>query len=205
MSDAELESAVGIFDALGNLSSLLSFGEFDAVLFRAAPLAEFVDTEVLCAFVTIDAELHVAGAVFFRLHTDADGYVPDFSLPLDRLLSAAEAAGYPTPLVVARSSCPMPEYEGDLWQPDAEAVEALLAAVRKNAVGLYRRARQNQSAPIAAPTPAPSVTTPSMQGLLSELERAREEIARLRSALRHEQDRNRRLQDALLGGRPADR
>ncbi len=205
MSEAELESAVGIFDALGNLSSLLSYGEFDAVLFRAVPLAEFADTEVLCAYVTIDAGLHVAGAVFFRIHTDTDGYVGDFSLPLDRLLAAAEAAGYPKPLVIAHSSCPMPEYEADLWQPGAEAVEGLLAAVRKNAVGLYRRARQNEPPPIAMPAPAPEVTTPSMQGLLSELERAREEIARLRSALRHEQDRNRRLQDALLGGRHADR
>jgi hypothetical protein len=202
VSEAELESAVGIFDALGNLKSLLSFGEFDAVLFRAVPLVELADAEVNCAYVTMDAELNVAGAVFFALRTDADGYVADFSLPLDRLLAAAEAAGYPAPPVVARASCPVPEYQGELWQPDAEAVQALLAAVRGNAVGLYRRARQHAAAPPAMP---PEVDTPSMQGLLSELERAREEITRLRSALRHEQDRNRRLQDALLGGRHTER
>ena len=202
MITQELESAVALFAADGGLHSVMSYGEFDAILFRAASLPDFANELVHAAYVTVRPDLQIGGAVFFLLRTDADGYVPSFTVPVDQLLRKATAYGYPSPPVVARSSCPDEEFAADLWQPVEASLESLAAAISANELGLYPEREQIEARGPAHAEPLPA---PSLQGLLSELERARDEIHRLRSALRHEQDRNRRLQDALLGGRPAAR
>ncbi len=199
MSDSHDECVVALFDAFGHLQTLLSYGEFDAILFRAANLAEYANELLHGAYVEVSPQLEVLGAVFFVVRVDADGYVMPFDTPFDTLLSKARAASKAHPAVVVRENCPDPRFASDLWQPDSETVSELVEAIGRNELGLL-----STSEPVPSPTipqdAQPQASQPAtLQGLLSELERARSEISRLRSALRHEQDRNRRLQDALLG------
>ena len=195
----DLESVIAVYDLPDKISTVLSAGEFDAILFRAANLSTHSGDLAHCAYARIDPALQIREVVFFLLRIDEQGFVKDFGVPVDALLAAATG---PEPRLVARLGDHDPETAKQLWQPSEAAVVALVEVVRANELGLFpARGVEEPTHPLQPATDG-AVGSPTMQGLLSELERAREQIQQLRSALRHEQDRNRRLQDALLNDQP---
>lgn len=202
----------------------MPYGEFEAVLNGAAALTTLAGRTVKTVYAGVGDELVVRGMVLFQLEIDAQGALASsFNLPLKHLLQHAGAGpnlGHGPIRLASRAQCPVPWHARQLWTCSRDdPLQKIQHAVMHNASGLLPRRSQSRAAidvPIreiasrAAPanafaefTPS-SVSTDSLRHELSvlrdKLRETQEETQRLRAALRHEQDRNRRLQDRMLDG-----
>ncbi|MCP5179830.1 MAG: hypothetical protein H6994_08110 [Pseudomonadales bacterium] len=216
MSD-DLHELLFFLDDHLNVAVQMPMGEFEAVHTGAATLSTLAGRQVRAAYVGVDEALVVRGVVLFLLTVDQEGRLPEpFTLPLRHLLRhAGEGAdlGYGRIRLASRAQCPVPWHARHLWHiEDNSVLETIQACVTRNEAGLVAR-RPRRFDPESMPGPrigAPvtdrgweGVSTSAMQrelaALRDKLQAAQEEAQRLRAALRHEQDRNRRLQDRLLG------
>lgn len=198
----------------------MPYGEFEAVQNGAATLTTLAGRTVKVVYVGVGDELIVRGMVLFQLALDAQGALAtSFNLPLKHLLQQAGAGpdlGHGPIRLASRAQCPVPWHARQLWTAkNDDPLQKIQHAVMHNACGLLPRraaARPTIDAPAKAPGPGQfaeftpsSVSTDSLRHELTvlrdKLREAQEETQRLRAALRHEQDRNRRLQDRMLDGR----
>lgn len=202
----------------------MPFGEFEAVQNGAATLTTLAGRTVKAVYAGVGEELVVRGMVLFQLEIDAEGALANsFNLPLKHLLQHAGAGpnlGHGPIRLASRAQCPVPWHARQLWTSSGDApLQKIQHAVMHNASGLLPRrspsratgdaprreivSRVSPSSAYAEFTPS-SVSTDSLRHELTllrdKLREAQEEAQRLRAALRHEQDRNRRLQDRLLDG-----
>jgi len=198
----------------------MPYGEFEAVQNGAASLTTLAGRSVKAVYVGVGDELVVRGMVLFQLELDAQGaFAAPFNLPLKHLLQHAGAGpdlGHGPIRLASRAQCPVPWHARQLWTTRTDdPLQKIQHAVMHNASGLLPR-RTPLRAAIETPLKAlvagafaeftPSgVSTDSLHHELTvlrdKLRQAQEETQRLRAALRHEQDRNRRLQDRMLDER----
>lgn len=195
----------------------MPLAEFDAVQMGAASLSTLAGRTLKAVYVAVGDALVVHGMVLFQLIVDGQGRPSGFNLPLRHLHASAGPGpdlGHGPIRLASRTQCPIPWHQRQMWHTeDTEALRRLQHAVFHNASGLIPR----RTVSITAPDPASvggvvnSTITPSgihadalrveLSSLRDKLRTANEELARLKAALAHEQDRNRRLQDRLLGNR----
>ena len=196
----------------------MPFAEFEAVQNGVATLSTLAGRTVKAIYAGVGDELVVCGMVLFQVTIDPSGAVAtSFNLPLKHLLQQAGPGpdlGHGPIRLASRAQCPVPWHARQLWTLDRdEPLRAVQHAVMHNASGLLRR-RPRTADPMPSAPPRPvDFSEPRTENVGTELLRheltvlrdrlreAQEESARLRAALRHEQDRNRRLQDRMLGGR----
>lgn len=202
----------------------MPYGEFEAVQNGAAALTTLAGRTVKAVYAGVGDELVVRGMVLFQLEIDALGALAtSFNLPLKHLLAHAGAGpdlGHGPIRLASRAQCPVPWHARQLWTSRSdEPLQKIQHAVMHNATGLLPRRSPSRTATIApleeavsrvtasrayAEFTPSSVSTDSLRHELTvlrdKLREAQEEAQRLRAALRHEQDRNRRLQDRMLDG-----
>jgi hypothetical protein len=202
----------------------MPYGEFEAVQSGAATLTTLAGRTAKVVYAGVGDELVVRGMVLFHLEIDAEGALASsFNLPLKHLLQHAGAGpnlGHGPIRLASRAQCPVPWHARQLWtSTDAEPLQKIQHAVMHNARGLLPRRPPSRAASDvpyedsvarAARSRAYTEFTPSgvstdglrheLTVLRDKLRDAQEEMERLRAALRHEQDRNRRLQDRMLDG-----
>lgn len=119
------------------------YTEFEAVLDDVAGIPDFIDQELEAAFVTINRDLLVTGAVFFLVAFNSQGKIdPSWNVPLRHLLDNAgqglDLGAGPIKLV-CRSICPITWHKEQLWDPvlgDEGSFPALVQAVKKNRLGI---------------------------------------------------------------------
>ncbi|MBD2858978.1 hypothetical protein IB286_08130 [Spongiibacter sp. KMU-158] len=125
------------------------FSEFEAVLDDVVGIPDFTNQALQAAFVKIDADLHVVGAVFFLVSFDETGKVSaSWNIPLrhlmDRGSKGLDLGGGPIQLV-CRSLCPVAWHKDQLWDPvvgDQGTFYALSKAIKKNRLGIVSRPAQ---------------------------------------------------------------
>ena len=197
-----------------SIDVVMPWSEFEAVQMGAASLSTLAGRTVKTAYAGVDGERVIRGLVLFEMVIDPAGQPVANNLPLRHLL----ASGGPGPdlghgpiRLASRSQCPVPWHQRQMWHTeDLAALQRLQYTVFHN-VGLISR-RLIVAAPEAAMDPPSELDfTPSrmtagpdslrveLQALRDKLRQSNDEVERLRAALAHEQDRNRRLQDRLLG------
>lgn len=202
----------------------MPYGEFEAVQNGIAALTTLAGRTVKAVYAGVGDELVVRGMVLFQLEIDALGALAtSFNLPLKHLLQHAGAGpdlGHGPIRLASRAQCPVPWHARQLWTSrNDEPLQKIQHAVMHNTCGLLPRRSPSRTATHAPLEEAVSRVTPSrayaeftpssvstdllrheLTVLRDKLREAQEEAQRLRAALRHEQDRNRRLQDRLLDG-----
>ncbi len=202
----------------------MPYGEFEAVQNGAAALTTLAGRTVKAVYAGVGDELVIRGMVLFQLEIDAKGALAtSFNLALKHLLQHAGAGpdlGHGPIRLASRAQCPVPWFARQLWTSKSDdPLQKIQHAVMHNGSGLLPRRSPSRTAndvPFkegasrAAPSSAFAEFTPStvstdslrheLTVLRDKLREAQEETQRLRAALRHEQDRNRRLQDRMLDG-----
>ena len=175
----------------------MPYGEFEAVQNGAAALTTLAGRTVKAVYAGVGDELVVRGMVLFQLEIDALGALAtSFNLPLKHLLAHAGAGpdlGHGPIRLASRAQCPVPWHARQLWTSRSdEPLQKIQHAVMHNATGLLPRRSPSRT--------ATDSLRHELTVLRDKLREAQEEAQRLRAALRHEQDRNRRLQDRMLDG-----
>lgn len=127
----------------GEVVKEMYFAEFEAVLDEVVGVPDFAGEQLQAAFVQINAEMKISGAVFFIISFDKRGAIAgNWNIPLRHLL---DHAGFGPDLgagvikVACQSACPVSWYRSQLWDPVMEGNQtfgALVAAVQRNRLGL---------------------------------------------------------------------
>lgn len=197
-----------------SIDVVMPWSEFEAVQMGAASLSTLAGRTVKAAYAGVDDERVIRGLVLFEIVVDGEGRPSAISLPLRQLLANSGPGpdlGHGPVHLASRAQCPIPWHQRHMWHTeDIEVLRRLQHEVFHNSAGLIPR-RIVLAAPEAIGVPVNEEFTPSrfspstdslrieLQSLRDKLRHANEEVERLRAALAHEQDRNRRLQDRLLG------
>lgn len=152
---AQFVEAVIFFDDHGTIKEML-FPEFEAVLDGVVNMHDYADDCIPVAYVLITPNLHVCAAVFFSLDFDEYGGVdPGWDMPLRSLVNTAELGpdlGAGATRWVTSDSCPDDKHLMHLWTPEPLQVEALVACVQRNGLGLI--SLDSLSAPLEVAEPA---------------------------------------------------
>jgi hypothetical protein len=196
------------------IESVMPWSEFEAVQMGAASLPAFAGRTVKAAFAGVDDELVIRGLVLFQLTLDSDGRPMPMNLPLRHLLTSGGAGpdlGHGVIQLASRAQCPVPWHQRHMWHSDdVAALRPLQQAVFLNPAGLIQRRQQllmveATASHVVEPgfdrgfSPSVDALRIELQSLRDKLRHTNHEVDRLKAALAHEQDRNRRLQDRLLG------
>lgn len=110
--------------------------EFEAVLDHYVGMLDFENQTLKAAYLQIDYQLNITGAVFFVITFEARGYIDKhWNIPLLHVLDKAESgpslgAG-PIRLCTA-DQCSMPSIQSDLWTPPDDVFVTLQEAINRN-------------------------------------------------------------------------
>ncbi|MBM4203685.1 MAG: hypothetical protein FJ194_05970 [Gammaproteobacteria bacterium] len=196
------------------IESVMPWSEFEAVQMGAASLPAFAGRTLKAVFAGVDDELVIRGLVLFQLTMNDDGKPAPMNLPLGHLMMSGGTGpdlGHGATRLASRAQCPVPWHQRHMWHSDdVEGLRQLQQAVFHNPAGLIQRRQQLLAVEAAASpakdpgfdrgfTPSTDALRVELQSLRDKLRHANGEVDRLKAALAHEQDRNRRLQDRLLG------
>jgi hypothetical protein len=115
------KEAVFLFDG-ARISSEMHYGEFEALLNRAASVQGKPGSTVRGIYALIGSALAVRGMVCFELRVDREGYAdPEFSVPLRHLVRTAGPGpdlGCGAIHLACRSQCPLSSHAESLWEPE---------------------------------------------------------------------------------------
>ncbi|MFT6386777.1 MAG: hypothetical protein ACJAUP_000145 [Cellvibrionaceae bacterium] len=143
MAESSSAEAILFFDD-HQVVKEMTYAEFQAILDSYVPLHDIANRNMQAVFVRINHNLHVTGAVFFKIDFDKDGFVEkSWNLPLQNL--ADNAAKGPDmgsgPIALAcYSQCPIGWHRNSLWDPLMQAslndVVQIKKTIKNNTLGL---------------------------------------------------------------------
>ncbi len=162
MAEITSSEAILFFDE-HEIIKEMTYAEFQAILDNYVPLHDIASRDMEAVYVRINYNLHVTGAVFFRIVFDREGFVDkSWNLPLQQL--ADNAAKGPDlgagPISLAcHSQCPIEWHKNNLWDPTMQATLNDFALIKKviksNVLGLiFDKKHEEPAAPVSAPVEA---------------------------------------------------
>lgn len=133
-----------IFLGRDNISKIMLFPEFEAILDHVVGVPEFASQRVKAVFIRINRHLQVSAAVFFYCGFDATGKADrDWNLPLSHL---ADKGGRGPDLgagpirLSCRSLCTVSWHQRELWDPVMDTkpttFDTINQLVKRNRLGL---------------------------------------------------------------------
>jgi hypothetical protein len=153
------KEAVFLFEG-ARISSEMHYGEFEALVNRAASVKANPDSTVRGIYVLIGSALAVRGMVCFELRVDHEGYADsDFAVPLRHLVRTAGPGpdlGCGAIHLACRSQCPLTSHAGSLWEPDRTGETSPLHLVQQTVWRNRLRIEIPADVPALPPSPAAS-------------------------------------------------
>ena len=125
------------------------YPEFEAVLDHYVGMLDFENQTLKAAYLQIDYQLNITGAVFFVIAFESRGFIDKhWNIPLLQVLDKAESgpnlgAG-PIRLCTA-DQCSMPSIQSDFWTPPDDVFITLQQAIKRNNLCLTTPIETHQS------------------------------------------------------------
>lgn len=182
--------------------------EFEAVLDGVVGEPEFADTSCHAAYIKIDRQLNIVGAVFFIIAFDGKGNADRrWNVPLKQLV---ETAAFGPKLngvqvrIASHSQCQIPWHRQDLWEPDlsveTNTLKMLANSIQANRLGLIAEEISMEEPPLLSETVSDDGLSSGSQQQLSNIdgqlvEREREHSKLLEEHESREQERYKMAQN----------
>jgi len=112
------------------------YPEFEAVLDQYVGMLDFENQTLKAAYLQIDYQLNITGAIFFVIAFEARGYIDKhWNIPLLKVLDKAELGpnlGTGAIRLCTADQCSMPSIRSDLWTPPDDIFITLQQAIKRN-------------------------------------------------------------------------
>lgn len=157
MRDSAYSNEAVLFFEDGDVSKEMTYSEFEAILDGVVGMDDFAAETMKAAFVVVNGQLKVTGAVLFIIGFDRQGYADrSWNLPLRHLVDTGGSGpdlGAGAIRLACKSQCSVAWHSSSLWDPEMSPKSNTFVKIR-DAVAENKLCLPTSSEPEPAPPPA---------------------------------------------------